>query len=61
MSILGIRMMALSRERRLGKMTEEDLERLNIVLMGKGHNWATAERIEVCKELGKRMQTFFNV
>ncbi len=60
MSILGSRLMAESRARRYVKMSDDELERLNTVLCGKGHNWATAERIAVCKELGSRMFKFFN-
>ena len=59
MRILAYRIMAESRKRRLSKMTDDELERLNIALSGKGHNWATAERIEVCRELGKRMADSF--
>ena len=59
MTILGTKIFAASRARRLEKMSDAELERLNGVLCGKGHNWATAERIAVAKELGNRMTNFF--
>ena len=59
MTILGTKIFAASRARRLEKMSDDELERLNGVLCGKGLNWVTDERLAVCKELGKRMSLFF--
>ena len=59
MSILGAKIFQASRGKRLEKMSEVELERLNRVLCGKGQNWLTDERLAVAKELGKRMSLFF--
>ena len=48
-----------ARKRRLKNMTDDELERLNTKLIGRGSNWATQERIDVCREMGRRMAKFF--
>jgi hypothetical protein len=43
------------RKRRLSNMTTDELERLNGVLRGKGHNWLTDERRLVCEVWAERI------
>jgi len=51
----SVERLVMLRKRRLTRMTEDELHRLNGILVGKGPNWATQERIDVCEELGKRL------
>ena len=48
------------RRRRLTKMNDNDLDKLNGKLVGKGCNWCTQERLDVCDELSERMYLFFH-
>jgi hypothetical protein len=40
-------------------MTDEELTRLNEKLIGRGYQFATKERIQVCEEKGRRMAKWF--
>ena len=48
----------LARQRKLMRMTDEELTRLNEKLIGRGQ-FATKERIQVCEEKGRRMAKWF--
>jgi len=47
------------RIRRLENSSIDELERLNQKLFGRGHHWASKERIAVCRVLGAKMAEFF--
>jgi len=49
----------LARQRKLMRMTDEELTRLNEKLIGRGYQFATKERIQVCEEKGRRMAKWF--
>jgi len=45
---------------RLSNMSIEELDRLNGKLVGKGCNWLTKERSEVCSAWAEKMAEYFN-
>jgi hypothetical protein len=47
------------RVRRLNKMSVQELDSLNVKLVGKGPNWLTGERMLVCGVIGQKLSKLF--
>jgi len=47
------------RLRRYTKMSVEELQKLNCKVCGRGPNWATQERHDICAEIGVQMEALF--
>ena len=45
---------------KLKNMSIDELYTLNDKLIGKGHNWLTSERVEVCNVLAEKLHLWFN-